>query len=592
MSLLNPGFEGGTCRDTFNGTVYSEIEVPASWVAFWQEGGDFYRPEMKVIHNVAPYLDPPRVVEGNQALQFFGFWKRINAGIFQHVTGLTPGATYIFSAEVHAWYSQRDDPHKSEWNDDGVWRQIQDGDDGMGFYLGVDPTGAQDPFLSSVVWAGPLFWYDEYMDVFVEFTAVYNAATLYIRATCDFPFKHCDAYVDDARLGLIEDPEPVACPGQPREDYQRRYHVWPTWATPQRIAEIKTLAGTDTSGPSYDDAMMGNLTDKTAYLYDIPLDRQPDFIAFRDTYYNNPPARIVFVDTPDPDPPDPPIDIVQVPRGVIVGWGTIGGQGQEDLFRDLAAVGATPPSAKFVQDLGAAAIVKQYAPQTKIIGRKIDVQYNGQQYNVEGFDYNGDPISQAEARMELLRATMQANPAVDYWEIVNEQKPPASSDIVKICLFFIRAMQIAEGWGKRLALFSFSTGTPEPVAWNFALYNSTVFAAALNGGHSISLHEYGLWPRDTFSHLLRCENLYTLLESEGYGNIPLYITEYGVPREDWNTTDKLQQLQAYDEQLSMLSYVAGAHVYVNPWDPPYSTYPAIYDGYKQYCIAVKDRANG
>jgi hypothetical protein len=194
--------------------------------------------------------------------------------------------------------------------------------------------------------------------------------------------------------------------------------------------------------------------------------------------------------------------------------------------------------------------------------------------------------------MELLHATMTAYPAVDYWEILNEQKPPASIDIIKVCQFYQRAMQIAHSWVKRLALFSFSTGTPEHAAWDYALYTG-VFEDALVGGDVISLHEYGLWPRDEVSHLLRFQVLYDLvLLPEGYGDIPLYITEHGVPREDWNTTDKMAQLQAYDAQLSALPYVAGAHIYVNPWDPPYSTYPQYYPQYKAYAVSIKDRQNG
>jgi len=190
-----------------------------------------------------------------------------------------------------------------------------------------------------------------------------------------------------------------------------------------------------------------------------------------------------------------------------------------------------------------------------------------------------------------LRETMMAYPAVDYWEIVNEQKPSTPPEIVNICAFFKRAMTIAESWGKRLALFSFSSGTPEPESWDYALPTG-VFQAALERRHVISLHEYGLWPRDADSHLLRFKALYSRLIPAGLGGIHLYVTEYGVPREEWNVTDKMQQLREYDAQLARFPYVAGAHVYVNPWDPPYDQYTSIYPAYREYAVSVKDRING
>jgi len=296
---------------------------------------------------------------------------------------------------------------------------------------------------------------------------------------------------------------------------------------------------------------------------------------------------------PPPEPPlppaPPPTQEPFVETGIVVSWHTIGDQGQSDVFRNLALLDAAPPSVKFVQDLGGAPLVKSYAPDTKIIGRMIDVEYNGQRYNVEGFDYNGDPYTQAEVRMELLRETMAANPDVDYWEIVNEILPPQPADIVTICEFFGQAMVIAEAWGKKLALFSFSMGTPEPESWEFAFNDSLVFECADDGGHAISLHEYGVWPNDAGSTLLRFEALYDWI---GHLRIPLYITEYGVPREVFYTVDKMQQIREYDAQLAKLRYVAGAHVYVNPWDDDYSKYVDLYPEYEQYAIAVKDRVNG
>jgi hypothetical protein len=412
-----------------------------------------------------------------------------------------------------------------------------------------------------------------------------------------------DFFIDAVTLE-VEEPEPPTppeCPGAPRIDYTRRYNVIPQDTLIARATDIFRacwLDGRQTVGGSSDDAGIGDLSNKIAIEWDRPQAQRQAYIDFYAQYY--PGTVVEFAgDSGEPEPPDPPAppdpdpDPVTpvVPTGILVAWGTIGGQGQEPLFQTLAAQGAAPPTAKFVQDLGAAAIIKGYSPGVKIIGRKIDVMYNGQRHSVEGFNYNGDPIAQAEARMELLRETMTAYPAVDYWEIVNEILPPTPADIVKICAFFKRALEIAESWGKRLALFSFSTGTPEPEAWIYASPTG-VFDRAYAGGHVLSLHEYGLWGRDAYSHLLRFRVLYdnTLLRIGM--PIPLYITEYGVPDGDWASADKAQQFKDYDAELSKFPYIGGAHIYCNPWHPPYNTYPVYYPQYIAYAIAIKDRQNG
>ena len=103
--LRNPSFEGITepgkwTRDTHIGTEFGEIFVPEDWTAWWQEGA-FRRPEMKVIQNVPPFDNPPRIHEGDWALQSFTMFGRQHAGLYQVVAGLTPGAIYQLSAFAH-----------------------------------------------------------------------------------------------------------------------------------------------------------------------------------------------------------------------------------------------------------------------------------------------------------------------------------------------------------------------------------------------------------------------------------------------------------------------------------------------------------
>ena len=108
--LKNPGFEGNWWRKTYSGQEFGEIFVPEHWVAFWNEGGTsphdptvkYGRPEMHVINREAPFLDPLRIHEGNRALKFFTFYRIHDAGVFQRITGVTPGARLRSTGWAHA----------------------------------------------------------------------------------------------------------------------------------------------------------------------------------------------------------------------------------------------------------------------------------------------------------------------------------------------------------------------------------------------------------------------------------------------------------------------------------------------------------
>lgn len=592
--LQNGNFDLGTwTRKTHTGQEYGEIFVPTGWTAFWKEGlpvphdptnpNGYGRPEMHVIQRVPPFLDPPRIDSPEWAVKMFTFYRIHDAGLYQQVQVGT--GTLKLSARAHAWSSTHDDPHHSETSGDAA--------NNFTFRVGIDPEGGTDPWGPRVIWGRGLSIYDAYEDIpSLTVETHESTVTIFLRSEVLYPFKHCDAYFDSVVLEESTPPLPTppgTVPYYQRESYAKTVHVPTAACTLARWLEIAEIAYNQRStiSGSADDAL-GHAPGQSAtgIFYDLSSKQQQDMVVFRDLYY--PEAIVKFENSSTPPDPSPIPQKVQVEKGVIVGWGTIGGQGQEPMIQTLAAQGVYLPTAKFVQDLGAAAVIKSYSPTTKIVGRKIDI--NGQ--NIEGFNYAGDPISQADSRMNALQSIMAANPAIDYWEIVNEQQPPSSQSISVICEFFKHAMAIATSWGKKLAIFSFSTGTPEPNAWDYA-YTTGVFQQVLAEGHVISLHAYGHTPDDLTYHLLRFKFLYdNVLIPNGLGNIPLYMTEYGEWKENFGSSDLMQQLIEYDMELAKLPYVAGAHVYVNPWDPPYNTYPSLYSQYIQYTIDVKDRRNG
>jgi LysM repeat protein len=215
--LLNPGFEGLDCpsdgwcddnwtRDTYNGTVYGEIFTPQGWTTFWNAGTNpadgrrYGRPECKVIPDAPPHLGPPaRVRSGHYAVMQFGTFRSIDSGLYQAVSGLTPGATVKLSAYAHAWSCGQDEPMAYSCGDNY----------NMLFRVGIDPNGGTDPWSQSVVWASG-YSYDEYRKIGpVEAQVGENGrVTVFLRATSKWAYKHNNIYWDDAKLVYTEPPAP------------------------------------------------------------------------------------------------------------------------------------------------------------------------------------------------------------------------------------------------------------------------------------------------------------------------------------------------------------------------------------------------
>ncbi len=221
--LQNPGFDGDWWRKTHIGKEYGEILAPMSWVAYWKEGGGpmahdpdntegYGRPEMQGAGPFPPYLDPPRSRTGKGSLKYFTFWRIHDAGVYQRVTGVTPGQKLRFSAWAHGWSSTQDDAHISDGA--GVGRNAffalegstsDDSTRNMTFQVGIDPTGGTDPWASTVVWGKGAHIYNAFAQVpAVEAVAQGPAVTVFLRSRCLWRFKHNDVYWDDAELTVVE----------------------------------------------------------------------------------------------------------------------------------------------------------------------------------------------------------------------------------------------------------------------------------------------------------------------------------------------------------------------------------------------------
>jgi len=246
--LDNPGFEGGWWRRTATGQEFGEIFVPEGWVGFWKEGGPvphdpgnpsgYGRPEMHVINREPPFLDPLRVRSGQRALKFFTFYRIHDAGLYQQVTGITPGTRLEATGWAHAWSSTKDNSRHSDGAGTAPYfirageYQRDPGAPATGirnftFTVGIDPEGGVDPWSDRIVWGEGAHIYNAFAQIPpVEAVAAADTVTVFVRSAVLWPFKHCDAYIDDMRLtasvptaaplGIALTPDPVTV-GQPFE---------------------------------------------------------------------------------------------------------------------------------------------------------------------------------------------------------------------------------------------------------------------------------------------------------------------------------------------------------------------------------------
>lgn len=303
------------------------------------------------------------------------------------------------------------------------------------------------------------------------------------------------------------------------------------------------------------------------------------------------------------------------PTGTRLSWHAVGDAGlvsddpdDPTPFRRIYAAGQTAPGIKHVTDLGAGRwltqvytrpngqVVQPLAPEMPIVGRIIDSAAG----NLEWFDSKMDPYAQAEVRMNHLKPFIDANPWVDYWEIVNEQDPATPEGHAQLGRFTIRAAEIAEAWGTRIAGFSYSVGVPEirgidewaPIA------ETGVFERLAAGGHALSLHEYDIMPNigDT---LCRYRYVYEHHILPRQLDIPLIITEYAPvawqPQLDGWTPEALwAQAVAYDRELRKDPYVLMANIFSVGnvgWRRFHKLYVQTYDDYVNYAIAEGSVAN-
>jgi LysM repeat protein len=197
--LTNPGFENPY---TDQGGDPAR-QVAQGWTA-WHVGAGANEPNFQ---NQQPeYLptapDATRIRNGNNAQSYNSFFTTHTGGVYQQVSGVTPGTALTFSVYAYIWSSTFDEVDVSE-DDGGVILQV-----------GIDPNGGTDGQSDSVVYSDVAAGqYDAYFQYTTSAVAANSTVTVFVRSTVSSPVKNNFVYLDDASLVVGQaQPQPTTPP--------------------------------------------------------------------------------------------------------------------------------------------------------------------------------------------------------------------------------------------------------------------------------------------------------------------------------------------------------------------------------------------
>jgi hypothetical protein len=216
MTLQNTGFEG----KTYIPKGQMALVLPEKWEAGWVDNAlgprarpgvmKSLKPEILVITKVQPYLNPPRIADGNASVTMFKLYGTITSWLLQQVPA-TPGNVYRATAKAHAWARANEDlpfdPHFTH-GVGTVGFYAEEGDAGLNddlinfrFRVGIDPFGGKDPFASAVVWGKGAHIYNVYHAVpKAETMARADSITVFLFVDNLWGFVNSNAFWDTVEL--------------------------------------------------------------------------------------------------------------------------------------------------------------------------------------------------------------------------------------------------------------------------------------------------------------------------------------------------------------------------------------------------------
>ena len=177
--LTNPGFEPPFPI----AAGLPPMQVANGWFP-WYIGT---QPQYYASSDTVEGVGVPRVLEGD-GQQFFTYYSVHTGGVYQTVSGVTPGNSYTFSVNAHVWSTSGGDPNISA-EPGGVIVQV-----------GIDPLGGSDGASADVVWSAPIERYDAFNLYEVTASAAAETITVWVRSSVTTAVQYSVIYLDNASL--------------------------------------------------------------------------------------------------------------------------------------------------------------------------------------------------------------------------------------------------------------------------------------------------------------------------------------------------------------------------------------------------------
>ncbi len=201
--------------DSSTTILWSNVRVPTGWNAWWrfpnadQSDPNYFNsfpaycpdkpttPPSCVPWHAPDFHDtltdpqksgPDRLMSGDNSEKITSFASVYEAGLFQSVSGITPGAVVRFSVYMEAWSNQDNDP------------SVSNGQPSMNLRVGIDPTGGVNPFSGNVIWSAAQDSFDQFSVFSIEAPAQADHVTVFTYARPVMALQHNDVYIDQASL--------------------------------------------------------------------------------------------------------------------------------------------------------------------------------------------------------------------------------------------------------------------------------------------------------------------------------------------------------------------------------------------------------
>jgi len=590
--LRNPAFTGGT----YEIKGQTGLVLPLEWEFGWLDNGTLWRaskpgglvelgrynkygprgatgvnlkPEILAITAVPPYLDPARTEPPDNAVTGFKSWGIVCWWMSQTIP-TTPGQTVQFAVRSHAWSRMETDPQDAHYSNGvgtGSFYSLEgemglnDGQRNYRFRVGIDPFGGVNPFGSAVVWGMGVHVYNVFDEILLVSTMTRaDTATVFVMVDSLYGMINSNAYLSRPVAELIDAEPPHECRGKPRTQYARRYHVLPITTTPDRLEEIRMqVKFTDTIGGSYDDAGIGDLDNRTASLWDIPKERQHEFLDWYAEWY--PGVQVEFLGevastssssststSSSTTPPPPAHRRPTSTGGVHIASGPRTGYG--DFLRNCNR----SISIQSVEDFGALLEAKEIQPTTVTVCRVWPIGYEGDDTPPGNWLW---PVSQTRAIaqdwMARIYPKLDRNTfRPDYIGFVNEPDPASVDAMYRADDFMLYCMEDAGKHGVKLAIWAWTAGLPRTPRLNPSDFEQAEMSLdsvryASEYGHCLSMHDGSvngsrplLYQAYEDQTALRYRVYKTLMDEQGWSMPPVVLTEayqeggYKNPNwEDW-----------------------------------------------------------